>query len=118
MTADARAPIDVVGTGSFIRDSWHETYATADIIENDGRPMAKLGREFLLRNNGARRRATDQTRVRRRRASWGRPHVGYHPKQRQPDRFGSEPHSTGSDFPLKYPSADARAPSALPLPVA
>ena len=31
--ADARAPIDVVGTGSFIPDSWHETYATADIVE-------------------------------------------------------------------------------------
>jgi nicotinate phosphoribosyltransferase len=54
--ADARAPIDVVGTGSFIPDSWHETYATADIIEYDGVPMVKLGREFLLRKNGARRR--------------------------------------------------------------
>ena len=47
--ADARAPIDVVGTGSFIPDSWHETYATADIVEYDGKPMVKLGREFLLR---------------------------------------------------------------------
>jgi len=37
--ADARAPIDVIGTGSFIPDSWHETYATADIVEYDGRPM-------------------------------------------------------------------------------
>ncbi len=55
--ADARAPIDVVGTGSFIPDSWHETYATADIVEYDGVPMVKLGREFLLRRNGARRRA-------------------------------------------------------------
>ncbi|HEX3991772.1 MAG TPA: nicotinate phosphoribosyltransferase, partial [Acetobacteraceae bacterium] len=34
--ADAKAPIDVVGTGSFIPDSWHETYATADIVEYDG----------------------------------------------------------------------------------
>lgn len=57
--ADARAPIDVVGTGSFIPDSWHETYATADIIEYDGVPMVKLGREFLLRKNGARKRTTD-----------------------------------------------------------
>jgi len=57
--ADARAPIDVVGTGSFIPDSWHETYATADIIEYDGVPMVKLGREFLLRKNGARKRAMD-----------------------------------------------------------
>jgi nicotinate phosphoribosyltransferase len=47
--ADARAPIDVVGTGSFIPDSWHETYATADIVEYDGQPLVKLGREFLLR---------------------------------------------------------------------
>ena len=47
--ADARAPIDVVGTGSFIPESWHETYATADIIEYDGVPMVKVGREFLLR---------------------------------------------------------------------
>jgi nicotinate phosphoribosyltransferase len=47
--ADAQAPIDVVGTGSFIPDSWHETYATADIVEYDGVPMVKLGREFLLR---------------------------------------------------------------------
>ena len=57
--ADARAPIDVVGTGSFIPDSWHETYATADIIEYDGVPMVKLGREFLLRKNGARKRSAD-----------------------------------------------------------
>lgn len=57
--ADARAPIDVVGTGSFIPDSWHETYATADIIEYDGVPMVKLGREFLLRKNGARKRTND-----------------------------------------------------------
>jgi nicotinate phosphoribosyltransferase len=54
--ADAKAPVDVVGTGSFIPDSWHETYATADIVEYDGVPMVKLGREFLLRRNGARRR--------------------------------------------------------------
>ncbi len=47
--ADAGAPIDVVGTGSFIPDSWHETYATADIVAYDGAPMVKVGREFLLR---------------------------------------------------------------------
>jgi nicotinate phosphoribosyltransferase len=53
--ADARAPIDVVGTGSFIPDHWHETYATADIIAYDGIARVKLGREFLLqrRRNGA-----------------------------------------------------------------
>lgn len=53
--ADAKAPIDVVGTGSFIPDAWHETYATADIVEYDGVPLVKVGREFLLRKNGARR---------------------------------------------------------------
>jgi nicotinate phosphoribosyltransferase len=46
--ADAHAPIDVVGTGSFIPDHWHETYATADIIAYDGEARVKLGREFLL----------------------------------------------------------------------
>ncbi len=55
--ADAKAPIDVVGTGSFIPDAWHETYATADIVEYDGVPLVKVGREFLLRQNGARKRA-------------------------------------------------------------
>ena len=53
--ADAHAPIDVVGTGSFIPEAWNETYATADIVEYDGVAMVKLGREFLLRKNGARR---------------------------------------------------------------
>ena len=47
--ADAHAPIDVVGTGSFIPDSWSETYATADIVAYDGVPRVKIGREFLLR---------------------------------------------------------------------
>ena len=54
--ADAKAPIDVVGTGSFLPDAWHETYATADIVDYDGVPMVKVGREFLLRRNGDRRR--------------------------------------------------------------
>src|SRR6185312_15305493 len=54
--ADAKVSIDVVGTGSFIPDSWHETYATADIVDYDGVPMVKVGREFLLRRNGARRK--------------------------------------------------------------
>jgi nicotinate phosphoribosyltransferase len=53
--ADANAPIDVVGTGSFLPEAWAETYATADIVEYDGVPMVKVGREFLLRRNGARR---------------------------------------------------------------
>ncbi len=53
---DAGAPIDVVGTGSFIPGSWGETYATADIVAYNGVPMVKVGREFLLRKNGARRK--------------------------------------------------------------
>jgi len=47
--AYARAPIDVIGTGSFLPDNWNETYATADIIAYDGKPRVKVGREFLLR---------------------------------------------------------------------
>jgi nicotinate phosphoribosyltransferase len=54
--ADAKAPIDVVGTGSFIPDIWSETYATADIVAYDGEARVKVGREFLLRHIGARKR--------------------------------------------------------------
>ncbi len=54
--ADAAAPIDMVGTGSFIPDHWSETYATADIVDYAGVPIVKVGREFLLRRNGERRK--------------------------------------------------------------
>ncbi|MCY4190783.1 MAG: nicotinate phosphoribosyltransferase [Rhodospirillaceae bacterium] len=47
--AIAQAPIDIVGTGSFLPQDWHETYATADIVEYDSVPRVKIGREFLLR---------------------------------------------------------------------
>ncbi len=47
--AYARAPIDLVGTGSFLPEEWGETYATADIVAYDGHPRVKVGREFLLR---------------------------------------------------------------------
>ena len=47
--ADVDAPIDIVGTGSYLPGNWNETYATADIIAYDGKPRVKLGREFLLR---------------------------------------------------------------------
>lgn len=47
--ADAQAPVDVIGTGSFIPSRWTETYATADIVSYDGVPRVKVGREFLLR---------------------------------------------------------------------
>jgi len=50
--AIARAPADIVGTGSFLPQSWSETYATSDIIEYDGVPRVKVGREFLHRKKG------------------------------------------------------------------
>ncbi len=53
MMALANAPLDVVGTGSYLPENWNETYATADIIAYDGREMVKVGREFLLRRQGA-----------------------------------------------------------------
>ena len=46
--ADTNAPIDVVGTGSFIPRDWHETYATADIVAYGDAVRVKVGREFLL----------------------------------------------------------------------
>jgi len=59
--AEAKAPIDLVGTGSYLPEMWAETYATADIIEYDGAPRVKVGREFLFRKNGARRARAGNT---------------------------------------------------------
>jgi len=47
--ADVGAPMDVIGTGSFLPDTWAETFATADIVAYDGTPQVKVGREFLLK---------------------------------------------------------------------
>ena len=44
----ARAPVDMVGTGSFLPATLTETYATADIIAYDGVKRVKIGREFLF----------------------------------------------------------------------
>jgi nicotinate phosphoribosyltransferase len=44
----AKAPLDVVGTGSFLPATLGETYATADIIKYNGEKRVKLGREFLF----------------------------------------------------------------------
>jgi nicotinate phosphoribosyltransferase len=44
----ANAPIDMVGTGSFLPATLTETYATADIIAYDGVKRVKVGREFLF----------------------------------------------------------------------
>lgn len=46
--ADVKAPIDVIGTGSYLPEDWRETFATADIVSYDGMPTVKVGREFLL----------------------------------------------------------------------
>ncbi|HLO76963.1 MAG TPA: nicotinate phosphoribosyltransferase [Magnetospirillum sp.] len=54
--AYARAPLSVVGTGSFLPADWGETYATADIVAYGGDRKVKVGREFLwsaLDGNGA-----------------------------------------------------------------
>jgi len=50
--ASVDAPIDVIGTGSFLPERWDETYATADVIEYDSKRSVKVGREFLLRAKG------------------------------------------------------------------
>lgn len=47
--AEAHAPIDVIGTGSYLPETWSETYATADIVDYDGVARVKIGREFLLK---------------------------------------------------------------------
>ncbi len=49
LMSEANAPIDVVGTGSYLPGDWSETYATADIVAYDGVQRVKVGREFLLR---------------------------------------------------------------------
>ena len=51
LMAEAQAPIDVVGTGSYLPDRWSETYATADIVAYNGEPRVKVGREFLLKKS-------------------------------------------------------------------
>jgi len=48
MFAKARAPLDVVGTGSFIPENFPDTFATADIYLYEGKPGIKLGREKLF----------------------------------------------------------------------
>lgn len=48
--ADVGAPVDLIGTGSYLPENWSETFATADIVEYDGVPTVKVGREFLLKS--------------------------------------------------------------------
>ncbi len=44
----ANAPVDVVGTGSFLPATLTETYATADIVAYGDEARVKVGREFLI----------------------------------------------------------------------
>jgi nicotinate phosphoribosyltransferase len=48
LMASVRAPIDIIGTGSYLPELWSETYATADVIAYNGEPRVKVGREFLF----------------------------------------------------------------------
>jgi nicotinate phosphoribosyltransferase len=48
LMASVQAPIDLIGTGSYLPELWSETYATADVIAYDGEPRVKIGREFLF----------------------------------------------------------------------
>jgi nicotinate phosphoribosyltransferase len=48
LMASVRAPIDLIGTGSYLPELWSETYATADVIAYRGEPRVKVGREFLF----------------------------------------------------------------------
>jgi len=48
MFGNARAPVDAIGTGSFIPDNYGDTFATADVFMYDGEFGIKLGREKLF----------------------------------------------------------------------
>jgi nicotinate phosphoribosyltransferase len=44
----AEAPVNLIGSGSFLPNKWAETYATADIIAYGDISRVKKGREFLI----------------------------------------------------------------------
>jgi nicotinate phosphoribosyltransferase len=48
LMASVKAPIDVIGTGSYLPERWSETYATADVIAYGDTYRVKVGREFLF----------------------------------------------------------------------
>jgi nicotinate phosphoribosyltransferase len=48
LMASVKAPVDIIGTGSYLPELWSETYATADVIAYDGELKVKVGREFLF----------------------------------------------------------------------
>jgi nicotinate phosphoribosyltransferase len=48
MFGNARAPVDAIGTGSFIPEAYGDTFATADVFLYEGRFDVKVGREKLF----------------------------------------------------------------------
>lgn len=54
LMAAASAPVDLIGTGSYLPEAWSETYATADVVAYGDEARVKVGREFLLRRGGGR----------------------------------------------------------------
>jgi nicotinate phosphoribosyltransferase len=48
LMASVKAPVDIIGTGSYLPERWTETYATADVIAYDSNYRVKIGREFLF----------------------------------------------------------------------
>ena len=48
MFGNARAPVDMIGTGSFIPEAFGDTFATADVFMYDGKFDIKVGREKLF----------------------------------------------------------------------
>lgn len=47
--ANANAPIDIIGTGSFLPETLPETYATADCFAYNGKFSVKVGRESIFK---------------------------------------------------------------------
>jgi nicotinate phosphoribosyltransferase len=48
MFGNARAPVDAIGTGSFIPDNYGDTFATSDAFMYEGEFGIKVGRERLF----------------------------------------------------------------------
>ncbi|MGI9418351.1 MAG: nicotinate phosphoribosyltransferase [Geminicoccaceae bacterium] len=53
LMASIQAPINFIGTGSYLPELWGETYATTDVIAYDGVQRVKVGREFLFAGDPA-----------------------------------------------------------------
>ena len=46
------APVNAIGTGSYLPENWLDTYTTADIVRYGDKVKVKKGREFLTRKLG------------------------------------------------------------------